>query len=193
MRKASPRELLLLLVVAVVALGLGFPRWTSANLITNGGFETGDFTGWTLSGNVSGSTLVSPTAAHTGNFGALLGAIGSLNFLSQTLTTVPGTTYEITFWQLFDGGLPNEFSVSWDGTVLSDLVNHAATPYTLYTFHVVAPSSSTVLQFGSRDDPGFLRLDDVAVNSVAEPGTLLLLASSLAGLGWFTSRRQRRR
>src|SRR2546425_7961253 len=121
MRKASSRELLMLLVVAVIALGLGFPRWTSANLITNGGFEAGDFTGWTLSGNVSGSTLVAPIAAHTGNFGALLGAIGSLNFLSQTLTTVPGTAYEVTFWQLFDGGLPNEFSVSWAGTVLSGL------------------------------------------------------------------------
>ena len=127
MRKASSRELLMLLVVAVIALGLGFPRWTSANLITNGGFEAGDFTGWALSGNVSGSTFVEPIAAHTPNFGALLGAIGSLNFLSQTLTTVPGTAYEIIFWQLFDGGLPDEFSVSWAGTVLSDLVNHGAT------------------------------------------------------------------
>ena len=190
---ASPRELLVLLVVALVATGLGFPQWTSANLITNGGFEAGDFTGWTLSGNVSGSTLVAPIAAHTGNFGALLGAIGSLNFLSQTLTTVPGTAYEITFWQLFDGGLPNEFSVSWGGTVLSDLVNHAATPYAQYTLRVVAPGPSTVLQFGSRDDPGFLRLDDVAVNSVAEPGTLLLLASSLAGLWGIRWRRRRRR
>jgi hypothetical protein len=192
MRKASCRGPLVLLVVAMVALGLGFPRWTSANLITNGGFETGDFTGWSLSGNVSGSTLVAPIAAHTGTFGALLGAIGSLNFLSQTLTTVPSAAYEITFWQLFDAGMPNEFSVSWAGTVLSGLVNHAATPYAQYTFHVVAPGPSTVLQFGSRDDPGFLRLDDVAVNPVPQPGTLLLLASSLAGLGGFTWRRQRR-
>ena len=191
MRTITRRRSLVLVVLAVVALDLGFSRWASADLITNGGFETGDFTGWILAGNVSGSTLVAPLAAHTGYFGALLGAIGSLNILSQTVTTVPGTAYEITYWQLFDAGMPNEFSVSWAGTVLSDLVNHAATPYTQYTFHVVAPGSSTVLQFVSRDDPGFVRLDDVAVKPVPEPCTMLLLASGLAGIWGITWRRQR--
>src|SRR2546428_2230513 len=113
MRKASSRELLMLLVVAVIALGLGFPRWTSANLITNGGFEAGDFTGWALSGNVSGSTLVEPIAAHTPNFGALLGAIGSPHLPSPTPTTPPGPPHGNIFLQLVHGGLPDEVFLFW--------------------------------------------------------------------------------
>lgn len=43
--------------------------------ITNGGFETGDFTGWTLGGN-TGYTGVTGSYAHSGNFGAYFGAGG---------------------------------------------------------------------------------------------------------------------
>src|SRR5690242_21749347 len=84
----------------------------AGNLVTNCGFETGDFTGWTLSSNTS-FTSVSPNApyVHSGNFGAALGTVGGTSFLtqSQALNTVPGATYLVSVWLESDGGTPNEF------------------------------------------------------------------------------------
>src|SRR5215471_3379908 len=82
-----------------LALGSAGPA-RAMNLVTNGGFETRDFTGWTLSGNTffthvdCGTNVVSP---HTGECAAALGAMGSDNTLSQTIPTVPGGTYLLSF------------------------------------------------------------------------------------------------
>jgi hypothetical protein len=40
---------------AVAALSVAYP--SKANLITNGDFETGDFTGWTVTHSSSGSSI----------------------------------------------------------------------------------------------------------------------------------------
>ena len=52
--KSHPKNLFGLCAVLLIA----FACHASANLVTNGGFETGDFTGWTQSGN-TGFTSVS--------------------------------------------------------------------------------------------------------------------------------------
>ena len=59
------RQKALLAVIALVALlVLGAPAFASPNLVTNGSFETGDFTGW----NQSGLELVvsGPFSAYSG-------------------------------------------------------------------------------------------------------------------------------
>ena len=129
---------------------------------------------------------------HSGSFSAFLGPVGSLGFLSQTLATTPGQGYDLSFFLQSDGGTPNQFQVSWNGSVISNQSNLAAFGYTEFDFlNLLATSPTTPLVFGFRNDPGFLHLDDVALEPVPEPTTLILLGTTMAGLGLARWRRRR--
>jgi hypothetical protein len=162
----------------------------SADLVVNGGFETGDFTGWTLVGDPT-ANFVSTNFVHSGNYAAFLGEPSTLGTLSQSLATTVNSSYRIDFWFAGDGDTPSEFTASIGGTQLVDLVNPPFdTAYREFTFQFVATTSSTVLSFGFRDGaPGYLNLDDVsviAVASIPEPASAALLglgAVGLVGLG----------
>lgn len=143
----------------------------SPELIQNGGFETGDFTGWTVVNNDgytyvdTGSQMIPP---HSGSYLALLGQASSdgLCTISQTLTTSPGQPYLLSLWfdsTSLNGGIPNEFSVSWNGNVLFDQANIGSTGWTNLQFIVTATNSSTVLQFGEYNDAWYFGLDDISV------------------------------
>ncbi len=92
-----------LLFTAAAAVLLAHP--VSANLITNGGFETGDFTGWAhVGGNVDG------TNPYSGNFAAIFFPPGG--DLQQSVATTPGASYTLNFFLAHTGTPLFNFSPS---------------------------------------------------------------------------------
>ena len=179
------------------------------NLVTNGGFETGSFSGWSVAGTVTPCLFVGtsndshciPTTgygAHTGAYAAELGNGGGDAVLSQTISTSGSGTYEISFWLASQnyGTVANDFSVTWGGTTLLSGANLPAFGYTHYDFTgLAAAGPATVLAFTFRNDPSYFALDDVSVvdppNGVPEPRTSLALPLLLAGLMAFACRARR--
>src|SRR5437868_10545361 len=124
------------LISAVFVIGLCTVLATPqvrANIITNPAFETGDLSGWTLSGTNSAPDDngifygVDAVDAHSGNFGAFFGAIGGVQSLSQDLATIPGASYVVSFWLAQAPSAPapytNSFAVSFGGTTLASETN----------------------------------------------------------------------
>lgn len=162
-----------------------------ANLLTNGGFESGDFTGWTLGGN-TGSTGV--TCCGFNNFNgqggstyfAALGPIGSDGTLSQTFTDHAGYLYVSSFWIGSDGGTPNDFGVTGPGGLTLTTINDYPSTNGSYVHYVgyFIGSGSDTITFTYRNDPGYFALDTVAVTSaVPEPAAWALMTLGLGALG----------
>ncbi len=98
------------------------PACDRTNLVFNGSFEAGDFTGWTIGGGsgdktrlVSGPFYAYP-GAEDGQFYAALGPVGSDGTISQTFATTAGANYIFSFWMASAGDDPSDFSAKWNGT-----------------------------------------------------------------------------
>jgi hypothetical protein len=91
---------------------------TIDNLIVNGGFETGDFTGWTVLGGalVTRELEEIPGQALHPHFGNYFAAIGTI---SQTISDLPGQIYQLTYFVASPPSLAftlfSEFHARWNG------------------------------------------------------------------------------
>ncbi len=187
-----------------VLLGSGL----HADVLVNGGFETGDFTGWTVTGvaNVCDGPTEFCGNPFEGNFSVNLnsGESAASAVISQTFATDPGTTYAVTFaYGIMDfvGGSAQQLQVEVISTLAGnhDLLNQTVTSppsidpggafnaqvnYQLFTFSFVADDTSATLQFtdvaGNPSGSIDGKLDAASVDPVPEPGTMALIAAGLA-------------
>jgi len=177
---------------------LGVAGQASANLVVNGDFETGDFTGWAYSGNgvFDGVDTQMPQG---GIFAAFFGTPDGGSGISQSIATAIGAMYQIDFWIATESdvtglAIPNHFEFDWDGAQQFSLVDASGgLGYTHYSFTLTATTASTALAFNFGSDPAFWDFDTVSVTEATtrapEPGSLALLALGGA-LAAFARRRR---
>ena len=181
--------------------------------VGNGGFETGDFTDWTLNGdtllnfalayddtNVAGTDALpnvpDQSFVHSGIYGAYLGQWpfngDPVNgTLSQTIPTAAGEKLQISFWLTSVADASNDpptngFAVFWNGSTLFMKTNVTAS-WTNMQYTVFSSGSSGTLQFEFNNTPGAFGLDDVTVSGILAPSIQSVLSGANVVISWPTS------
>jgi len=203
------------ILVTAILVGLLATSASASLIVQNGGFTVGGLASlddwtvttcgpscatyeWTAAADsalpamsVTPPPSGNPNAAYTGCSGEACSDGTPANSISQTLTTVAGTTYTLTFFSNPGGhpgipSIPTELDVYWGGTLIGDLYDQP-TGWTEESYTVTATGTSTALSFTGRDDQSFILLTDVSVTpqdqTVPEPLSLTLIGSGLLGLG----------
>jgi hypothetical protein len=180
------------ITVGCLSAALALPAALRAdNLVVNGNFSTGDFTGWTVAPETDPGF---PLATYGGFVGfqstyGVLGDITTYDGISQILNSTAGTQYTLSFLMWNDnapvpcgedcGGVyaradfapisgassDYDFVVFWDSaSVPLDEINPGNLDPTLYTYTVTGQGSDT-LSFYGYNAPGADYLTNVSVTA----------------------------
>ena len=117
----------------------------------------------------------------------------------QDFATTPFTTYELSYYIGASHQLPPAATINVQLTGAATLLNSTLTPlapstnvnWSLQTFSFVADSTTTRLSFVdvSTSDDNTSFVDNVSVNVVPEPSSMVLFAVGAVGLRTFGRRR----
>ena len=161
-------------------------------IVLNGGFETGDLTGWMCAGQDYCAT--DAVVVHSGSYSWVGFDNSGYATLSQSIATAAGAIYDFGFYSLArrsDAGNVLRYQIG-SGPVVSVPLT---TVWTLTSTNFTASGATTAINFYFETDPGTgtWLIDDVSVDAagaVPDPGsTLLLFGISLTGLVAWRRRR----
>ena len=163
----------------------------TTELVSNGGFESG-LAGWSCTGaDLCGTT----SAANSGSLAFEGYENSGFGTLSQSVSTIAGQTYDVSFFSMTWDYPGNVLRYSLDGGPAVTAVRTTSYAQTFASF--VASGASAAIEFYFETDPGTAvwRIDDVSVtgatSAVPLPAALPLMASGFAVLGVAARRRRR--
>jgi len=135
------------------------------NIVANCGFETGAFPPQWSCEPASAACRVNSHDVHSGFF-----AMEADGCISQTLTTVPDQSYDLSYWipSYAWGGEEFDFTVSWNHEVITRLEFFLLQPYMQFGVQGLIGTGADTLTFCGDIYNYYWYIDDIVVTPSPE-------------------------